>query len=168
METFSALLALCGVINRSTVNSPHKGQWCGALMFFYLRPNKRLSSQSWGWWFDTPSRSLCRHRNVSTVCTVGPGAWCPMSSTATSVIKSFMYMKLKIKLIYSYWKFNLALYLDETAIKCYCIHNKTKYKHDGVIKWKLFSALLAFINRMRIHVTCMENVMPLYNKTAFI
>ena len=29
METFSALLALCG----SPVNSPHKGQWRGALMF---------------------------------------------------------------------------------------------------------------------------------------
>ena len=30
METFSALLALC---HRSPVNSPHKGQWRGALMF---------------------------------------------------------------------------------------------------------------------------------------
>ena len=27
--------------------------------------NKRLSKQSWGWWFETPSRPLCRHRNVS-------------------------------------------------------------------------------------------------------
>ena len=26
--------------------------------------NKRLSKQSWGWWFETPSRSLWRHRNV--------------------------------------------------------------------------------------------------------
>ena len=25
--------------------------------------NKRLSTQSWGWWFETPSRSLWRHRN---------------------------------------------------------------------------------------------------------
>ena len=31
METFSALLALCA--GNSPVNSPHKGQWCGALMF---------------------------------------------------------------------------------------------------------------------------------------
>ena len=30
---------------------------------FYLRLNKRLSKQSWCWWFETPSRSLCRHRN---------------------------------------------------------------------------------------------------------
>ena len=33
METFSALLAYCAVIHRSLVNSPHKGQWRGALMF---------------------------------------------------------------------------------------------------------------------------------------
>ena len=33
METFSALLAICAGIHRSPVNSPHKGQWCGTLMF---------------------------------------------------------------------------------------------------------------------------------------
>ena len=32
-------------------------------IFFDLRLNKRLSKQSWGWWFDMPSRSLCRHCN---------------------------------------------------------------------------------------------------------
>ena len=35
-------------------------------VFFYLRPNTRLSKQSWGWWFETPSRPLWRHRNVHT------------------------------------------------------------------------------------------------------
>ena len=34
------------------------------MFFFYLRLNKRLSKQSWGWWFETPTRSLWRHRNV--------------------------------------------------------------------------------------------------------
>ena len=33
METFSALLAILQGIHRSPVNSPHKGQWCGALIF---------------------------------------------------------------------------------------------------------------------------------------
>ena len=32
-------------------------------VFFDLRPNKRLSKQSWGWWFETLSRSLWRHCN---------------------------------------------------------------------------------------------------------
>ena len=41
------------------LNSPHKGQWCGALMcFFYLRLNKQFSKQSLGWWFETPWWSL--------------------------------------------------------------------------------------------------------------
>ena len=33
-------------------------------VFYDLRVNKRLSKQSWGWWFEAPSRSLWRHRNV--------------------------------------------------------------------------------------------------------
>ena len=34
--------------------------WC----FFDLRLNKRLSKQSWGWWFETQSRLLWRHCNA--------------------------------------------------------------------------------------------------------
>ena len=34
-------------------------------IFFICAFNKRLSKQSWGWWFDTPSRSLWRHCNVN-------------------------------------------------------------------------------------------------------
>ena len=33
-------------------------------VFFDLRPNKRLSKQSWGWWFETPSRPIWRHFNA--------------------------------------------------------------------------------------------------------
>ena len=33
--------------------------WC----FFYLRLNKRWGKQWWGWWFETLSRPLWRHRN---------------------------------------------------------------------------------------------------------
>ena len=35
-------------------------------VFFDLHLNKRLSKQSWGWWFETLSRPLWRHRNEST------------------------------------------------------------------------------------------------------
>ena len=31
--------------------------------FLDLRLNKRFSKQSWGWWFEIPSRSLWRHCN---------------------------------------------------------------------------------------------------------
>ena len=58
---FSALLAFCVGIHRSPVNSPHKGQWRGALMFSL---NKRLSKQWCDWRFDTSSRPLWRHSKV--------------------------------------------------------------------------------------------------------
>ena len=49
-------------ITRSPVNSPHKGQCRGALMFslIFARKKKRLSKESW---FKTPSRSSWRHCN---------------------------------------------------------------------------------------------------------
>ena len=34
-------------------------------VFFDLCPNKWLSKQLWGWWFETPSGPLCRHSNKS-------------------------------------------------------------------------------------------------------
>ena len=34
-------------------------------VFFDLRPDKRLSKQPWGWWFETPSWSLWRQCNVN-------------------------------------------------------------------------------------------------------
>ena len=66
METSSALLALCAGIHRSPVNITHKGQWRRALMFSLIWPfNKWFSKQSWGWWFETPSRSLWHHCNAN-------------------------------------------------------------------------------------------------------
>ena len=38
--------------------------------FFDLHPNKRLSKQPWGWWFETPSWSLWRQCNVVSCGTV--------------------------------------------------------------------------------------------------
>ena len=50
-------------VHRSPVNSPHKGQWRGALMFSLICV-WILSKQSWGWWFETLSRPLWRHCNM--------------------------------------------------------------------------------------------------------
>ena len=64
METFSALLAICAG------NSPVTGEFPtqrpvtrSFAVFFDLHPNKRLSKQWWGWWFETQSWSLWRHWN---------------------------------------------------------------------------------------------------------
>ena len=64
METFSALLALCA--RNSLVIGEFPSQRPVTQSFdalYYLRLNKRLGIQSWGWWFETPSRSLWRQRN---------------------------------------------------------------------------------------------------------
>ena len=64
METFSALLAIC------TGKSPDPGEFPSKRpvtrsfgVFFDLHLKKRLSKQSWGWWFETLSCPLWRHCN---------------------------------------------------------------------------------------------------------
>ena len=68
MKTFSALLALCAG------NSPNIGEFPSQRpvtqnfdVFFEMRPNKRLSKQSRRRWFETPSHSLWRRRNVKKI-----------------------------------------------------------------------------------------------------
>ena len=64
METFSALLALCAGNSQVTGEFPAQRPLTRIFaVFFDLRLNKRLSKQWWGWWFETPSRSLWRHCN---------------------------------------------------------------------------------------------------------
>ena len=76
METFSALLAICAG------NSPVPGEFPTQRpvtrsfdVYFDLRPDKRLSKQSWGWWFETLSHSLWRHRNASLAIEIWSTCW---------------------------------------------------------------------------------------------
>ena len=76
METFSALLALCAG------NSPVPGEFpTQRLMtrsfdiYFDLRLNERLSKQTWGSWFQTPSCPLWRHCNVYLLVRMESCAW---------------------------------------------------------------------------------------------
>ena len=56
-------------IHRSLVNSPHKWPVTWSFdVFFDLRLNKRLSKQSWGWWFETLSRPFWSHCNDGRLC----------------------------------------------------------------------------------------------------
>ena len=66
METFSSLLALCAVNSPVTGEFPAQSPMTRSFdVFFDLRMNKRLSKQSWGGWFETPSRPLWRDCNDS-------------------------------------------------------------------------------------------------------
>ena len=68
MEAFSALLAIFAG------NSPVTGEFPAQRpvtrsfdVFFDLRPNKRLSKQWWGWWFETPAGPFWRHCNGAVI-----------------------------------------------------------------------------------------------------
>ena len=64
IETFSASLAICAGNSPVTGEFPEQRPVTRSFdVFFYLHPNKRLSKQSWGWWFETPSCPLWRHCN---------------------------------------------------------------------------------------------------------
>ena len=74
--TFSALLAIC------VGNSPVSGEFPAQRpvtrsfdVFFDLCPNKRLGTQSWGWWFETLSCPLWRHSNGQACIMSGPSPW---------------------------------------------------------------------------------------------
>ena len=68
METFSALLAICAGNSPVTGEFPSQRSVTRSLMFSLICAlNKRLSKQSWGWWFVTPSRPLWRHCNLQSV-----------------------------------------------------------------------------------------------------
>ena len=76
METNSVLLAICAG------NSPVPGEFPTQRpvarsfdILFELGPNKRLSKQWWGFWFETPSRTLWRHCNDATY-NITETMWC--------------------------------------------------------------------------------------------
>ena len=81
METFSALLALC--VGNSPMTGEFPSQRPGTRsfdVFFDLCLNKRLSKQSWGWWFETPSlwrhyKNIKRHTAHTIVLWPNPKQW---------------------------------------------------------------------------------------------
>ena len=87
-------------IHRSPVNSPHKGQWPGALMFPSICAlNKRLRKQSWGWWFETPTGSLWRHFNDQHVSFhLNVEKWQKLETYWYDSSTRFSVQRLKVKL----------------------------------------------------------------------
>ena len=83
METFSALLTICSWNSPVTGEFPTQRPVTRSFnVFFDLRLNKRLSKQSWGWWFETLSRPLWRHCNdwgsdthCATICCRSSIGW---------------------------------------------------------------------------------------------
>ena len=88
METFFALLAICAG------NLPVPGEFPTQRpvtrsfgVFFDLRLFKRLSKQSWGWWFETLSHPLWRHRNASRCSGAPRTSWTRISEKLKPSLK---------------------------------------------------------------------------------
>ena len=125
METFSALLVICAG------NSPVPGEFPTQMpvtrsfdVFFDLYPNKRLSKQWWGWWFETPSRPLRRHRNED-------GGQTTILSSITWKEKIYHDDVIKWKHFPPYWPFVRRIHLAPVI-----------FPHKGQWRGALMSSLI--------------------------
>ena len=117
METFSALLAIC------EGNSPVPGEFPAQRpvtrsldVFMVLHPNKRLGKQWLGWWFETPSCPIGRHRNDS----LKHGSWQVLilrnvRRNSLKMVSNFFYIQKTNSLFHIYFYF-------ENAVNTYNIH----------------------------------------------
>ena len=95
METFSALLAICEGNSPVPGEFPTQRQVTRSFdVFFDLYPNKRLSKQWWGWWFEMTSCPLWRH------CNAFP--WCDLEMHNSDVIMSATASQIT-SLTIAYW-----------------------------------------------------------------
>ena len=107
METFSVLLDLCAGNSLVTGEFPSQRPMTRSFdVFFDLCLNNQLSQQSWGWWFETPSRSLWRHCNDPYHGTVVwklklTGYLSACYINAVALRKPF---QMKIKYTLSFWR----------------------------------------------------------------
>ena len=79
-------------------------------VFFDLRLNKRLSIQSWVWWFETPSRPLWHHCNETNLSCFHPaGSNLPRSGKARITVAVLWIVVIVMVCSYSA---NLIVYLS--------------------------------------------------------
>ena len=93
-------------------------------VFFDLRPNKRLSKQPWGWWFETPSWSSWRQCNDAM-------AMAPSLITYHSHHNENGLGERSDHAVHR--GYNLKLQVNHMKWA-----GQLKIKHDDVIKWKHF------------------------------
>ena len=137
METFSALLAICAG------NSPHKGQWRGALMYSLIR------AQIYGWAINGEAGDLRRHRAHYDVIVM------KKITRTVAAIKSHRFVLFKRWNNLSFgdhakmWRIDLhvspRLNSKRDHFRMIVPLLWTNYLHDDVIKWKRFPRYWPFV-----------------------
>ena len=99
--------------HRSPVDSPHKGQWHGALMFSLIW----AWTNSWvnNWWFEMPSSSLWRHRYINYLWN---GSQCQLIQPTPSQISV------------STWYHNSVYFFDKDVIKLIKVLRYMHYDYE--------------------------------------
>ena len=144
--------------------------WC----FLWSGLNKRWSKQSWGWWFETPSRPLWRHCNVLHCwCNniVNAFSMCLINAYAHSFFKPCVYLfKLRLLcllycdksrcisiLVYAEASFQYAI--RHLRVRFYIVSIPQKYLHhfrilQGPIfyrpKWRVAKRILAVCDKTSV------------------
>ena len=134
METFSALLAICARNSPGTGEFP--AQWPVTRSFdvsLIGALNKRSSKQWWGWWFETPSRSLWRHCNVTARDIWAPGFLGAESQVV--VLSNFSYWPVTTIFCGSRNSIKLEK-LQERALRI--IYRDTTSTYEGLLKRGFF------------------------------
>ena len=103
-NVFRVTGSLCGEITVHRWIPLTKASDAELWFFFHLYLNKRLSKQSWGWWFETPSRSLWRHCNESTRC------WCEPHIPA-------MIIYIYPRKVTRWWNLDITVYRQASNIR---------------------------------------------------
>ena len=87
-------------------------------VFFDLRLNKRLSKQSWGWWFETPSSSLWRHCSVGCLNSllIHYQPW----------LRTILYLDVNWNVLQSWYKFTFS-------VECQTLSYVGREKLSGLI-----------------------------------
>ena len=137
METFSVLLALCGGIHRSPLNSPHKGQWCEALIF------SLIWAWSNGWVNNRDAGELRRHPAHYDVTN---DTWMNLMIKMMMMMMMMMINDHKSWLLrcnkwwYQFWCFDKFCSICLSVPFCYSV-----ICNDDAIKWKHFPRYWPFV-----------------------
>ena len=134
METYSALLALCAGNSPVTGEFPSQRPVTRSFdVFSDMRLDKRSSKQWRRRWFETPSRSLCRHCNVK-LCNHPHICYC---HEHWSLCRSFYWQRETIGDSYYYLEF-IWLTLSRNGVDP-CVTKK-------LVSWQLMDKHSVFIS----------------------
>ena len=155
MEKFSMLLAICAGNSPVTDEFPLKRPVTRSFdVFFDLRLNKRLSKQSWSWWFETLSCPLWRNFDVTSVIPSTRGlkmsSWSPQTY---SYCIEIIFRWEKIDNAYTLFGFLRIIYAVK-GCKRFCIYVETS-SSECHVHW--YSRHAVDCHHSVIYLKCVRN-----------